>query len=77
MKIYWNDQNLTVSLMHFDFIEIGSALGPFPSGTLATLECVHGISHGPSLAACDNGSWIPPEMGLCSLAQFENSSSNP
>ncbi|CAG9530079.1 unnamed protein product [Cercopithifilaria johnstoni] len=52
----------------------GGALGPFPSGTLATLECAHGISYGPSLSACDNGSWIPPEIGLCSLPYFENSS---
>ncbi|KAL3997803.1 Sushi domain (SCR repeat) family protein [Acanthocheilonema viteae] len=55
----------------------GSSLGPFPSGTLAVLKCLHGISHGPTLAACDNGSWIPPEMGSCSLPHFENSSNIP
>uniref|UniRef100_A0AAF5Q335 Sushi domain-containing protein n=2 Tax=Wuchereria bancrofti TaxID=6293 RepID=A0AAF5Q335_WUCBA len=52
----------------------GGAFGPFPPGTIAKLECVNGISHGPASAVCDNGSWIPHEMGLCSLSNFENSS---
>ncbi|VDK73431.1 unnamed protein product [Litomosoides sigmodontis] len=53
----------------------GNALAPFPSGTVAVLECLNGVSHGSSLAACDDGSWIPPELGSCSLPHFHNSSS--
>ncbi|VDO45459.1 unnamed protein product [Brugia timori] len=52
----------------------GGAFGPFPPGTIAKLKCVNGISHGPALAVCDNGSWIPHQMGQCSLSNFENSS---
>ncbi|VDN00425.1 unnamed protein product, partial [Onchocerca ochengi] len=57
------------------FVDSGP-LGPFPSGTTAILECVHGISRGPVLAACDNGSWIPQEMGTCLLSDAKNSSNS-
>uniref|UniRef100_A0A915PX47 Sushi domain-containing protein n=1 Tax=Setaria digitata TaxID=48799 RepID=A0A915PX47_9BILA len=54
----------------------GSTLGPYPAGTIATLDCTHGISQGPSIAVCDNGLWIPNELGTCSSVQLGNSSNN-
>ncbi|VDN07763.1 unnamed protein product [Thelazia callipaeda] len=50
----------------------GGTFGSFPSGTTATLDCIQGFPEGPTLAVCDNGSWIPHEMGTCSPLILQN-----
>lgn len=45
----------------------GGTIGPFPSGTVATLICPPGQSSaGPTTASCRDGIWNPPTAGPCS-----------
>ncbi|CAD6184264.1 unnamed protein product [Caenorhabditis auriculariae] len=44
----------------------GPSLGPFPSGSSATLSCRNGlVVQGSSTSTCQNGVWQPPLVGPC------------
>ncbi|KAK6730255.1 hypothetical protein RB195_006988 [Necator americanus] len=45
----------------------GSIMGPFNSGTVATLQCTSGFPQGASSSSCTNGQWSPPTLGTCSF----------
>ncbi|ETN83887.1 hypothetical protein NECAME_01680, partial [Necator americanus] len=45
----------------------GSIMGPFNSGTVATLQCTSGFPQGASSSTCTNGQWSPPTLGTCSF----------
>ncbi|KAI6182831.1 Sushi domain protein [Aphelenchoides bicaudatus] len=46
---------------------MGGIIGPFPSGSTATLFCNPGfsINSGVASASCQNGIWTPPTLGQC------------
>ncbi|CAI4226683.1 unnamed protein product [Auanema sp. JU1783] len=43
-----------------------STIGPFTSGTTATVSCTNGqMVNGVSTSVCQNGFWVPSVMGTC------------
>ena len=44
----------------------GGVFGPYPSGTMAMLQCNSGyIVTGSQSAYCQSGQWSPPSLGQC------------
>lgn len=44
----------------------GSPFGPFPQGTMATLQCSPGFgAQGQQTATCQNGQFQPSSLGPC------------
>ncbi|KAK5977780.1 hypothetical protein GCK32_018466, partial [Trichostrongylus colubriformis] len=66
-----NNMDLTCPAMPTPFggtvsYSMGGTMGPFRSGTTATLQCTTGFPTGSSSALCSNGQWNPPTLGTCS-----------
>lgn len=50
--------------------------GPYPSGTLAIMNCSSGSPLGPAASSCTNGTWIPEALGTCSSTTDPTTNTN-